>query len=91
MPSPLLVAEVESARGELVWPTLSYLEWEALPWRPVENVTDDEALARAQYQRLRDWADTHAQPIRSVQVMADAASLVEVEHTLRQLVNVKGT
>lgn len=72
MPSPLLVAEVESARGELVWPTLSYLEWEALPWRPVENVTDDEARARAQYQRLRDWADTHAQPIRSVRLASAA-------------------
>lgn len=69
MPPPISsVADYEGRFGKGVWPTLSIKEWEALPWRPCENITDDHDGAHDQFTQLRAWADTHEQPIRNVRI-----------------------
>lgn len=50
------------------------------------------AMDGIEYRHGEEWIDEIPAAYKDIdQVMADAASLVEVEHTLRQLVNVKGT
>lgn len=51
-----------------------------------------EAMAGIEFRDSDAFLDEIPQAYKDIdQVMADAASLVEVKHTLRQLVNVKGT
>lgn len=50
------------------------------------------AMDGIEYRHGEEWINEIPAAYKDIdQVMADAASLVEVEHTLRQLVNVKGT
>ncbi len=51
----------------------------------------DAAMQGIEWGRSDAFLDEHPQAYKPVeQVMADAADLVKVEHTLRQIVNVKG-
>jgi RNA-splicing ligase RtcB len=51
----------------------------------------DQAMQGIEWGRSDAFLDEHPEAYKSIdQVMADAADLVRVEHTLRQLVNVKG-
>jgi tRNA-splicing ligase RtcB len=51
----------------------------------------DEAMAGIEYRRDAAFLDEIPAAYKDIDVvMADAADLVEVRHTLRQLVNVKG-
>ena len=51
-----------------------------------------EAMAGIEYRHGEQWVDEIPQAYKDIDtVMADAADLVEVEHQLRQVLNVKGT
>lgn len=67
-PATVTAFEYEDLHGPGVWLRLSAEQWEALPWRPSENVTDDYEAALDQYRRLASWADSHEQPIRNVKL-----------------------
>ncbi len=51
----------------------------------------DEAMAGIEYRRTDAFIDEIPAAYKDIdQVMADAADLVEIRHTLHQIVNVKG-
>lgn len=68
MPPPTVVAfEYEDRYGPGIWRTLTDQQWDALPWHPVVNETDDDSCLD-QYRQLKEWAETHEQPIRNVKL-----------------------
>lgn len=65
-PPPVIAYDWEAVHGRDVWPTLTNEQWEALPWKASECVSDDYEWVRDQYLQLKAWADSHQQPIRNV-------------------------
>jgi tRNA-splicing ligase RtcB len=52
----------------------------------------DARMAGIEWGRSDDFLDEHPQAYKDIDVvMHDAADLVSVDHTLRQIVNVKGS
>lgn len=79
--APHQAAEAEARYGHDVWAHLLAAQWESLAWSPVISEKDSERSARLQYDGLRDWAETHEQPIRNVQL---ARSTVGAWETLNE-------
>lgn len=70
---PHEAAEYEALRGKAVWPALTAEQWERLSWHEVSKEDDVPGAITSQYERLRLWAETHEQPIRSVQLFKSEA------------------
>lgn len=59
-------ADVEAKSGRGIWGALTPSEWDALPWRePTVKVTTDPWQ---QYNTLKEWSESHDQPIRNVRL-----------------------
>ena len=45
--------------------------WDRIPWeyRLIERETSDERSARDQFNKLKEWAETHEQPIKDVELL----------------------
>jgi hypothetical protein len=67
-PPPVVAYDYEAIYGRGVWPTLTQEQWDELPWKPTENVTFDYDAAHRQFTKLKQWADTHEQPIRNARM-----------------------
>lgn len=73
---PHQAAAMEQRYGRDVWFGLSDDEWEELAWHPVtrESSGCDSKGVFNQYATLREWANSHEQPIRNVRLLRSGTS-----------------
>jgi hypothetical protein len=67
-PPTVITYDWEHKHGRRVWPRLTQEQWDGLPWKPAERITEDYDSAHNQWVLLRGWADTHSRPVRHVKI-----------------------
>jgi len=64
----IFVSDMEARKGEKCWLTIGKYQWETLPWHPIVKEATENTGILDQHAQLKQWAQTHEQPIRNVKL-----------------------